>query len=82
MANHNFSIKPKAVPIIKTKNRIINSFIPAPGTEEILQRLDCVESRSMHGQLPVVWIKQRDFMFMITWEINGLILLQLFLLQT
>jgi 4-aminobutyrate aminotransferase-like enzyme len=61
MANHNFSIKPKAVPIVKTKNRIINSFIPAPGTEEILQRLDCVESRSMHGQLPVVWDKAEGF---------------------
>ena len=61
MANHKFSFEPIIVPTVKTKNRIINSAIPAPGTKEILQRLDKIESRSMHGQLPLVWDKAEGF---------------------
>ncbi len=61
MANHKFSYKPITVPTVKTENRIINSCIPAPGTEELLLRLDKVESRSMHGQLPIVWDRAERF---------------------
>jgi 4-aminobutyrate aminotransferase-like enzyme len=61
MTAYNFSREPKNVQFIKTKNREIKTKIPAPGTIEILDELDKYESRSMHGQLPIVWDKAIDF---------------------
>ena len=55
MAGFSFSREPIAVPKVSTKNRLISTPIPAPGTKELLERLDKYESRSMHGQLPIVW---------------------------
>ena len=55
MASYQFRLTPQIVPKVKTNNRIINSEIPAPGTEEIFRTLEKVESRSMHGQLPIAW---------------------------
>lgn len=61
MADYKFSLIPQKVPKLKTKHRVIQTAIPAPGTAEIFQRLDKVESRSMHGQLPLVWERADDF---------------------
>ena len=61
MASHKFSLSPMSVPKIHTKYRSIQTEIPAPGTAEIFSRLEKVESRSMHGQLPIVWDKAKDF---------------------
>tara|TARA_B110000090_G_scaffold159157_1_gene175345 strand:+ start:1055 stop:2431 length:1377 start_codon:yes stop_codon:yes gene_type:complete len=61
MAEHTFSMAPQEVPGIKTQNRLIKTSIPAPGTAEVFERLAKVESRSMHGQLPIVWDKAEDF---------------------
>ena len=61
MSNYSFSLEPRKVPSIKSKHRLIQSMIPAPGTKEIFERLSNVESRSMHGQLPIVWEKAEDF---------------------
>ena len=61
LAQQIFSLTPKKVDFIETKFRKIKTFIPAPGTEEIFKRLSDVESRSMHGQLPIVWKKAKDF---------------------
>jgi len=61
MANYSFSRLPQKVPKIKTKFRSIQTPIPAPGTKEILERLEEVESRSMHGQLPLVWDRAENF---------------------
>jgi 4-aminobutyrate aminotransferase-like enzyme len=47
--------------MIKTKNRLIKTKIPAPGTKKILLSLSKYESRSMHGQLPIVWKSAKDF---------------------
>jgi 4-aminobutyrate aminotransferase / (S)-3-amino-2-methylpropionate transaminase / 5-aminovalerate transaminase len=55
MSTHLFSTQPIAVPRVKTKFRDIHTKIPAPGTEKVLHDLDVYESRSMHGQLPLVW---------------------------
>jgi 4-aminobutyrate aminotransferase-like enzyme len=55
MAGYNFSRESVSVPHIKTEHRCIKTPIPTPGTKEILERLDKYESRSMHGQLPLVW---------------------------
>ena len=55
MAGYVFSREPVAVEPIQTNNRIIKTSIPAPGTVDLLEKLDKYESRSMHGQLPIVW---------------------------
>lgn len=55
MAGYHFLREPVDVPFVNTKNRLIQTQIPAPGSIEILQKLDKYESRSMHGQLPLVW---------------------------
>ena len=55
MSGYEFSRKPKQVPQVRSAHRLIQTPIPAPGTEAILEELDRVESRSMHGQLPLIW---------------------------
>ena len=61
MAGYNFSRKPQKVPTVLTDFRRIQTPIPAPGTEQVLDCLDRYESRSMHGQLPLVWDRAVDF---------------------
>ena len=61
MSSHIFPRDPIKVPFIKTDNRSISTSIPAPGTKLILEQLDSLESRSMHGQLPIVWDSADDF---------------------
>lgn len=61
MAAITFSLKPKAVPLINTEFRKIQTEIPAIGTEDVFSRLEYIESRSMHGQLPIVWDMAIDF---------------------
>ena len=61
MTKHLFKLNPQKVEPVKTKNRLIKTKIPCPGTESILKRLNQVESRSMHGQLPIVWDKAEGF---------------------
>ena len=56
-----FSREPIDVDFINTKHRRINSKIPCEGSVEILDILDKYESRSMHGQIPLVWDKAKDF---------------------
>jgi 4-aminobutyrate aminotransferase / (S)-3-amino-2-methylpropionate transaminase / 5-aminovalerate transaminase len=60
MANIQFSKNPIDVEKVNTKFREINTPIPAPGTLEILKSLDTYESRSMHGQLPLVWERAQN----------------------
>ncbi len=61
MKEFSFNFEPRTVKKINTNFRNINSQIPAPGTKELFQRLDAVESRSMHGQLPIAWAKAKGF---------------------
>ncbi len=61
MAGYEFSREPVTVPLVSTQHRSIQTPIPAPGSRDILDRLDEVESRSMHGQLPLVWHRAEDF---------------------
>ena len=46
---------------VKTKNRFIHTVIPAPGTKSLFKSLSKVESRSMHGQMPIAWDKAKNF---------------------
>lgn len=55
MADYKFQKKPQVVQFVNTKYRRIKTAIPTPGTEEILASLEKYESRSMHGQFPLVW---------------------------
>lgn len=61
MSSYNFSREPASVPYVRTAHRLVHTDIPAAGTREILERLDSVESRSMHGQLPIVWGHAQDY---------------------
>jgi 4-aminobutyrate aminotransferase-like enzyme len=61
MAGYDFARDPITVPLVSTTHRRIQTPIPAPGTKAILERLDHFESRSMHGQLPLVWDRAEDF---------------------
>ena len=58
---YKFSTYPKPVKFIRTKFRNIKTSIPSPGTHKILSRLYSNESRSMQGQLPIVWKSAKDF---------------------
>jgi 4-aminobutyrate aminotransferase / (S)-3-amino-2-methylpropionate transaminase / 5-aminovalerate transaminase len=60
MAGHEFSRSPQQVPFVNTEHRTIKTAIPAPGTEDILADLDRYESRSMHGQFPLIWDRAVD----------------------
>ena len=61
MAGYMFSREPKTVELVETKYRKIATQIPAPGTKEIIVRLEKTESRSMQGQFPIIWDKAEDF---------------------
>ena len=61
MSSHIFSRGPIEVPFVETANRSINTALPAPGTKDILEKLDNVESRSMHGQIPIIWDSANNF---------------------
>ena len=56
-----FSLDPVLVPHIRTQHREILTSIPCDGTRDIVERLEKVESRSMHGQIPLVWDKALDY---------------------
>jgi 4-aminobutyrate aminotransferase-like enzyme len=67
MSGFRFNIIPKNVPKVSTKYRNIVTKLPAPGSLKILKALDKYESISMHGQLPVVWDKAKDFQVYDAW---------------
>ncbi len=52
---YQFSLEPKKVPLVETKNRRIKTAIPAPGTKELMERIAAVESSNAMDQLPVIW---------------------------
>ena len=60
MAAYQFSRSPQSVPLVQTAHRTIQTPIPALGTEQILATLDGYESRSMHGQFPLIWERALD----------------------
>lgn len=58
---YNFSREPVNVQPVHTKYREIKTTIPSPGTEAILRELEKYESRSMQGQIPIVWDRAEGF---------------------
>lgn len=61
MAGFNFNHKPIDVPLVNTKFRKITTKIPTPESVAMLERAYQLESRSMHGQMPVVWDHAENF---------------------
>lgn len=61
MGGYNFIKVPQKVPFVRTRYRRIKTMIPTPSTLVILKELDKYEARSMHGQLPVLWDRAKDF---------------------
>ncbi|OGL48171.1 MAG: aminotransferase class III [Candidatus Schekmanbacteria bacterium RIFCSPHIGHO2_02_FULL_38_11] len=61
MSGHSFSLIPQKVPPVDSKYRKIKTMIPVPESLAIFDLLGKLESRSMHGQLPVVWDRAENF---------------------
>ena len=61
MSGYDFSLTPKYVPSVETRFRRIKTRIPVPESIKVFEDLAKYESRSMHGQLPVVWNHAEDF---------------------
>ena len=61
MKKHEFSRVPVEVPKVDTENRFINTAIPSPGTDKTLKLLEKFESRSMQGQIPIIWNRAENF---------------------
>lgn len=61
MSSYSFFRKPQTVDDVRTEHRIIKTPIPCPGTEAIISELELYESRSMQGQMPIVWDKAENF---------------------
>lgn len=67
MSSVNFNMVPKDVPLIDTKYRRIITKLPVPESLQIIEDLDKYESRSMHGQFPIVWDKAEGFQVYDAW---------------
>jgi len=61
MSNYRFTRTPIKVPKVQTKYRTIITDIPAPGTDDDIRILEQYESRSMQGQIPIIWDKADNF---------------------
>jgi 4-aminobutyrate aminotransferase-like enzyme len=67
MAGTNFSHKPTSVKKVNTDYRKIITKIPVPESIPLLERIYETESRSMHGQIPIVWDKALGFQVYDKW---------------
>jgi len=61
MAKCSFSGTAQEVPFVQTRYRTIKTRIPVPESIAVFKDLEKYESRSMHGQLPIVWDKAEGF---------------------
>jgi 4-aminobutyrate aminotransferase / (S)-3-amino-2-methylpropionate transaminase / 5-aminovalerate transaminase len=67
MAGYGFSHTPQKVPYVETEFRRIKTAIPVPESIPLLEKLYDIESRAMHGQLPVVWNRAEGFQVYDAW---------------
>ncbi|MEJ5227792.1 aminotransferase class III-fold pyridoxal phosphate-dependent enzyme [Thermodesulfovibrio sp.] len=61
MTGWKFNMVPVDVPRVNTRYRKINTKLPVPESLKIFNVLEKYESRSMLGQLPIVWDRAEDF---------------------
>ena len=67
MAGHCFSHNPQNVPHVSTDYRTIRTAIPVPKSIPLLQKMYDTESRSMHGQMPIIWDRAEGFQVHDPW---------------
>ena len=67
VAAGHFSHVPVEVEKVNTRYRKINTPIPVPESLPMLKRMYELESRSMHGQLPIIWDRAKDFQVFDVW---------------
>ena len=67
MAGNSFSHIPIDVKRIKTKFRRIKTKLPVPKSIPLFEKLYKLETRAMHGQIPLVWDKAKDFQIFDKW---------------
>ena len=67
MAGNVFSSDPVAVQSIQTKYRRIKTKLPVPESLELFERLHRLETRAMHGQIPVLWDRAEGFQVYDKW---------------
>ena len=67
MAGGCFSHVPQSVPPVDSEFRKIHTKIPVPESIPMLEQLYRIESRSMHGQIPVIWDKAQGFQVSDPW---------------
>jgi len=62
MAGYQFPMTPVTVPQVRSAYRCIRTRLPVPESLPLLRDLERYESRSMHGQYPIIWDRARDFL--------------------
>ena len=67
MAAFAFSRTPVKTSPVQTAHRIIRTALPVPESLPILEDLYRYESRSMHGQMPIVWDRAVDYQVFDRW---------------
>ena len=67
MAGKGFSHSPIEVDKISTNFRTIKTAIPVPESIPIIEQMYKLESRAMHGQLPLIWDKADGFQVYDKW---------------
>jgi 4-aminobutyrate aminotransferase / (S)-3-amino-2-methylpropionate transaminase / 5-aminovalerate transaminase len=67
MASFAFSRVPVQRPPVQSQFRSIRTALPVPDSLPILDDLARYESRSMHGQVPIVWDRAKDFQVFDRW---------------
>jgi 4-aminobutyrate aminotransferase/diaminobutyrate-pyruvate transaminase/4-aminobutyrate aminotransferase/(S)-3-amino-2-methylpropionate transaminase len=67
MASFAFSQTPVKHPPVETRYRRVHTALPVPESLGILSDLYRYESRSMHGQLPIIWDRAKDFQVFDAW---------------
>jgi 4-aminobutyrate aminotransferase / (S)-3-amino-2-methylpropionate transaminase / 5-aminovalerate transaminase len=62
-----FSLDPVQVPKVDSKYRQIQTALPVPESVPLLKDMYAYESKAMHGQLPIVWDRAKDFQVWDSW---------------
>ena len=67
MAGKGFSHEPVFVDKISTKYRTIKTELPVPESIPLLEKMYSLESRAMHGQIPVIWDRAEGYQIYDAW---------------
>ena len=67
MAGNSFSHIPVEVERINTKYRRIKTKLPVPKSLPLFEKIYKLETRAMHGQIPIIWDRAKDFQIFDKW---------------